>query len=278
MPQSNPGNQFSGTPAILRVVVTSDNGQKLVSGLQRGQFEVTEDGKSVPIESFSSEPGPPSVVVIVDVSGSMADDRESKSGWLKAVLNPNLSRGEWMLITCSSEVSVLKTFGESPSEASVEAKIARIAKSRTVGRTRLYDSLALGIEALHTSARYESKMIILISDGEDNVSASSLNEISRQLVASGIRVYCLFQRGELGFGPGVLKAFVNSTGGFGVRPKKFDEEVVTGMIDWFLKDQRYEYVIGYHSNLAPERRRDKLRVRLPGKKFKCRFTVESATD
>ncbi len=65
--------RFRGTTDTVRVFVTvTDRDGRLVSTLTKDQFEVRDDGKPQPIDVFDNSPQPIQVIVLLDVSGSMA--------------------------------------------------------------------------------------------------------------------------------------------------------------------------------------------------------------
>src|SRR5687768_2172266 len=63
---------FRGGGDTVRVFVTVSDGDRLVPGLTRDQFEVRDEGKPQPITVFDNSPQPIQLIVMLDVSGSMS--------------------------------------------------------------------------------------------------------------------------------------------------------------------------------------------------------------
>jgi Ca-activated chloride channel family protein len=64
---------FRGTADVVRVFVTAtDSDGRLVTTLTRDDFEVRDEGKPQPITLFENSPQPIRLIVLLDVSGSMA--------------------------------------------------------------------------------------------------------------------------------------------------------------------------------------------------------------
>ena len=66
---------FRGAADLVRVFVTvTDKDGRLVTTLARNEFEVRDNGKPQPITLFDNTPQPIRIIVMIDVSGSMADN------------------------------------------------------------------------------------------------------------------------------------------------------------------------------------------------------------
>jgi Ca-activated chloride channel family protein len=64
---------FRGSSDVVRVFVTvTDKSGRLVTSLNRDNFEVRDEGKPQPITQFDNTPQPVGLIVMLDVSGSMA--------------------------------------------------------------------------------------------------------------------------------------------------------------------------------------------------------------
>jgi Ca-activated chloride channel family protein len=64
---------FRGGSAAVRVFVTvTDKSGKIATGLAQDNFEVRDEGKPQPITQFDNTPQPVRLIVMLDVSGSMA--------------------------------------------------------------------------------------------------------------------------------------------------------------------------------------------------------------
>lgn len=76
----------SNTRTVPLYVTVQDKAGRLVTGLDRDAFEVFDSGRPVAIAQFSSEPQPITMVLLVDMSGSMAfRHREARDAMLALV-------------------------------------------------------------------------------------------------------------------------------------------------------------------------------------------------
>lgn len=87
------------------------------------------------------------------------------------------------------------------------------------GNTAFYDACYLALDQVQ-HGRYSKQVLILITDGQDNVSTYSLDQVRDELKASGVMVYSLNFAGtgmagsELGFeGQHILEELSSVSGG-----------------------------------------------------------------
>jgi len=93
---------FRGGSDAVRVFVTvTDKDGRLVTTLARDNFEVRDEGKPQPITQFDNSPQPIRLVVMLDVSGSMAGNLSLLRG----------SAGQLFLRMAAQDVARVGTFG-----------------------------------------------------------------------------------------------------------------------------------------------------------------------
>ena len=85
----------SGVELINVTTTVSDASGRFVSGLQKEDFAVYEDGQPVELTHFSAERVPVSLGIVLDTSGSMAGTkmREAQSRAESLLLRPARQRG-----------------------------------------------------------------------------------------------------------------------------------------------------------------------------------------
>jgi len=214
---------------IVRVTVT-DPLNRYVLGLEKDHFKVYENKVEQPLTHFSSDTAPVSVGIIMDISGSMGDNILSARTSVVRFLEQGDPADEYFLVTFN-EHSVLVQDFTSRSET-------------TEGRTALYDSIYLGLEKIR-SARNEKKALIVITDGEDNSSRYTFSELKDFVKESDVQIYAIGERGEIGYGRGVIAEIVRLTGGRAFFPNDFKQ--LDYFCDLIHTELRNQYLLGFSS-------------------------------
>jgi VWFA-related protein len=125
------------------------------------------------------------------------------------------------------------------------AKLETAIVSRpTEGQTALYDAVATALEELQAGSR-DKKVLIVVSDGGDNVSAHSLAQVMKLAGRSSAVIYTvgLFDQNDPDQNPGVLKRLARATGGEVYLPSQTAE--VVPICERIARDIRHQYTIGY---------------------------------
>jgi len=189
-PESRHPNQ------LVTVTVTDPQG-RYVSGLRREDFVVYEDEVPQDITYFNTgENEPVSMGLVVDVSGSMLSKIDRARLALRRLLDTIHPQDEVFIEAFNQQPFLLQDFTDS------RLLLAQaISSLRPVGGTALYDAL---LDGLHRVKRgqHQKKALIVISDGVDTASLSSLSQTINAARRSGVLIYAI------GIG--------NPNGGFGM--------------------------------------------------------------
>ncbi len=234
---------------------------RLVTGLEKENFQLTDNGKPQEIKHFSSEDAPISLGVIFDNSGSMADkidkSREAVVDFFRTA-NP---QDEFFLITFSDEPQVLVDF-----TSSVEDIQSKLVYTVPKGRTALLDAIYLGMNRMR-KAHYERKALLIISDGGDNHSRYTEGEIKSMVREADVQIYGIglfdlnFKTPEEREGPALLDDVTEVTGG-----RTFAISSPSELADVATKigiELRNQYVLGYRpSNPGKDGKWRKIKVKL----------------
>jgi Ca-activated chloride channel family protein len=112
------------------------------------------------------------------------------------------------------------------------------------GNTALYDAVALGLETLARS-RYTKRALIVISDGEDNRSRSTFNEIKRMIQESGVTTYPIVIGPLLPRSNGrvIMNQLASVSGGKSFFPNNL--EAMSEGFEQIALELRHQYSIGY---------------------------------
>jgi Ca-activated chloride channel family protein len=132
------------------------------------------------------------IILVVDVSGSMADDdkiEQAKAG-LETFLARILPEDRVGLVAFASSAELVV-----PPAPLSENRIAlsdAIQKLRAQGKTAIFDGLMSGKSALDAMPPTDDeriKAIVLLSDGKDTASTMTLEQVANQFDESGISIF-----------------------------------------------------------------------------------------
>jgi Ca-activated chloride channel family protein len=181
---------FSGGVQLVDVAVTVSRQGELVAGLQPDQFIVLEDGAPQPIVRFAHQDMPLAVTLLLDVSRSMtpyADAVQQAASRFIAALGP---RDVAQVVTFSQRMHVVQGF-TSDHDVLMAAVKARDSGDQTALQNALY---VLMREQQQSAPDTEPrrKAILLFSDGEDNSSLISDEQLVDTARRSGVGLYSIF--------------------------------------------------------------------------------------
>jgi Ca-activated chloride channel homolog len=227
---------------LLDVSVKNANGG-LVSDLTREQFKVYEDGKLQDISQFSSADVPVTVGLVIDESSSMRPKRQDVLTAALEFIHDSNPQDE-MFVVNFNEKAKLGLPAETPFSDQARLLWPALFQSTADGRTALYDAIELALQHL-TLGRRDKKTLVVVSDGGDNASHHTLNDVMRDVLASVTTIYTvgIFDQDDPDKNPGVLEKLAHVSGGVAYLPKTLDQ--VIPICKQIAKDIRTRYSIGY---------------------------------
>jgi Ca-activated chloride channel family protein len=182
----------SGIELINVTASVSDASGHFISGLRKEDFLVYEDDQPVEVTQFSAERVPVSLGIALDTSGSMAGEKiqEAQSA-LDRFLYDLLDKEDEIFLYRFSNYPVLLQ-GWTTDRQAVARALGRITPS---GGTAMYDTIAEAIP-LAAKGQHRKKAILLISDGNDTTSLTSIDRLKGIIRESEILVYAIGIDGE----------------------------------------------------------------------------------
>jgi len=186
--QSTDGFRFRSGVELVNVTATvTDDSGRFVSGLRKEDFTVYDDGARQEVTYFSNDRVPISLGILLDTSGSMTSDKIATS---KAAID----RFIYDLLGKDDELFFME-FANHPRLAQQWTRDRRMI-SRAVDRvnpsggTALYDAIADAIP-FASAGENRKKAILVISDGNDSNSGTSVGELRQLIRESEVLVYAL---------------------------------------------------------------------------------------
>ncbi len=214
-----------------------------IQGLNAQAFQVFEDGRLQTIKQFTAEDRPVTIGIVIDTSGSMRSRQAEVVTAALAFVESSNPDDETFVVNFNERASLGLPSDVAFSQNPKQLRTALYAQ-RPEGRTALYDALTLAASHL-AKGRWESKALLLISDGGDNNSMHSMQEAVRAVELSGAAVYCvaLFDPEEPEHNLGTLHRLSQLTGGEVFVPAQLSE--IGALCLRIAKDIRASYTLAY---------------------------------
>ncbi|HWO00680.1 MAG TPA: VWA domain-containing protein [Blastocatellia bacterium] len=222
---------------VSTTVTVCDSLGRFVSGLAKKNFEVFDDGVKQEIAHFSDEDAPVTLGIIYDVSGSMSDLTSSSFQALRRLFETSHPDDEYFIIAFNDKARLVQDFTTSPGDI-----LSRVIFVKAKGSTALYDGVYLGIEKAR-QGRHPKKALLIISDGEENSSRYSGNELQQMLKESDVPVYGI-GISQLYMGIGTLANLSGWSGGMTFSPA--DEPATRDIYTRIAIMLRHQYVVGFY--------------------------------
>lgn len=219
-----------------------DQKHHLVTSLAPANFVIYEDGQPQPITSFKREDIPVSIGIVVDNSGSMRTKRNAVTKAVVNLVQASNTKDEVFIVNFNDEPWLDQDFTNS-------IPLMREALDRvdSKGGTALYDAVMASADHLAKGAQREKKVLLVITDGDDNESRESLEQAVRTVQSeNGPTIYAigiLSPEDRQRTAKRALEALSLQTGGVAFFPKTIEE--VDEITQEVARDIRNQYSITY---------------------------------
>ena len=225
-----------------------DNEGLPVRGLQQEHFTIFEDKVQQDISLFKQEDVPLSVGLVIDASGSMSGKLDRLNTAAMTFVKESNPEDETAIVSFGDNVNLEQEF--TTSTRKLKRALTGISAN---GNTALYDGVFLAAKHLKEDASQDKKVLLVVSDGEDNHSKYKLKEVLKAVQESKIILYSVgllttdapFFNDHLFAerGKKALKQLAEATGGAAFFPKSLND--VEEICVRIARDLRNQYTIGY---------------------------------
>lgn len=243
---------------VLNVTVLDKDGN-IAKGLPQRVFSIFENDQKQTIKVFRQEDVPISLGLVIDDSASMKDKRDRVASAALALVRASNPQDEVFVLNFNEDAEFAQDF------TSDVAKLEHsLRKSSSSGQTAMRDALVLGLDHLRAHAGNDKKVLLVVTDGEDNVSvepparlvdaAQHLNVIIYAIGLLGAEEPAGARRAQK-----ELEDLTRATGGRAWFPSDVSE--VQRITPEIAHEIRNQYVIGYTpTNTAEDGTYRKIRV------------------
>ena len=182
------GFKFKSGVELVNVNVTvTDRSGRFVSGLTQEDFVVYDDTREQEITHFSAERVPVSLGITLDTSGSMAGEKMESA-------KHALDRFLLELLAPDDDVFLIR-FGASPDlvhDWTTEKQLVsrRLNRISPAGGTAMYDAVAEAVP-MSQGGEHRKKAILIVSDGNDTNSRTSVGELKQMIRDTEVLVYAV---------------------------------------------------------------------------------------
>ncbi|HXJ04037.1 MAG TPA: VWA domain-containing protein [Candidatus Acidoferrum sp.] len=229
---------------VLHTTVLDDRG-KFADGLKAENFRVFEDKVEQKLSTFKREDVPVSMGLVIDNSGSMRDKRPRVNEAAITLVEASNKQDEAFVVNFNDDfyLDLDKDFTSSIPE--LKEALERI-DSR--GSTALFDAIIGSLDHLKKASK-DKRVLLVVTDGEDNSSHNSLEKTLREIQKTNTVIYTIGllgdeKRKEKNNAMRALKHIAEASGGLAFFPESVDD--VHSICEQVAHDIRNQYTLAYY--------------------------------
>ena len=236
--------QFTAeTRLVVLHASVSDRQGNLLSNLDQAAFRVLENGTPQEIKQFRHEDIPVSLGIVIDGSGSMLPKLPRVEAAALALVHESNQEDEVFVVNFNDQA-----FLDVPFTNDIHKMEQGLGRIDARGGTAMRDAIKMSLDYCRGAATKEKRVLLVITDGNDNASRSSLDRIVRQAQQSESVIYAigLFsqeKRADAAQAKQALKELTSATGGLVFYPNDVAE--VQQLAVEIARDIRSQYLITY---------------------------------
>jgi VWFA-related protein len=226
--------------AVQVTVTVADGHGKFVRNIPQNAFHVFEDGQKQSVTHFASEDVPLEMIAAIDISGSMAPAMPKLKKAVKEFLGDVPPQDAVTLLGFNDSIFTLTRKATDLAE-----RVKAVDRLAPWGSTALYDVLLRGVEML--GRQTGRKALVVFTDGEDQGSHATINDVERKLQSSDVTLYMIGQGRGVTMEPlkRIMERLSLPTGGRALFTDSIDE-LHTAFAD-LLDELSNQYLLGYQS-------------------------------
>jgi len=255
----------SDTRLVVLHASVLDKSGKLITTVPQSGFKVFENNVEQPIKLFRREDVPVSMGIIIDNSGSMRDKRAKVAAAALALVKESNPQDEVFIVDFNDA-----PYLDQPFTNNIKKLEETLDKIDSRGGTAMRDAISLSIDYAKENGKKDKKVLLVVTDGNDNSSDETLEQLVRKAQKSEVLIYCIGllneeEPREARAAKRALKALAEASGGLDYYPKDLTEvEKITPEV---AKEIRNQYTIAYspaNQNLDGTFRKIQVTVKAPG--------------
>jgi len=232
-----------GTRLVVLPVSVLNKDGKLVTDLQQKSFKVFENGIEQPIKIFRREDVPISLGIIIDNSGSMREKRQKVEAASLDLVRASNPQDEVFIVNFNDDA-----FLDVPLTSDIKKMEEGVARIDSRGGTAMRDSIDMSMTYLKKEGHRQKKVLLVITDGNDNASNISLEKLVNRAQQNEVLVYSIGllneeERREARLAKRALDSITRDSGGLAFYPKgTADVDAIALQVAHEIRNQ---YTIAY---------------------------------
>jgi VWFA-related protein len=253
----------SDTKLVDLHVSVLDKSGKLITDIPESGFKVYENGIEQPLKIFRREDVPVSLGIVIDNSGSMRDKRAKVAASSLALVKASNPQDEEFIVDFNDDAYL-----DQPLTSEIKKLEAALDRLDARGGTAMRDAISMSIDYVKDKGKKDKKVLLVITDGNDNTSNESLEQLVRKAQRSEVLVYCIGllseeEPREARNARRALRALAEASGGMDYYPKDLAEvERITPQVAHEIRNQ---YLLAYSpTNTALDGTYRKIEVKVKG--------------
>jgi len=233
----------AGTQLVDLHVSVLDKSGKLITDVPEAAFKVYENGIEQPVKLFRREDVPVSMGIIIDNSGSMRDKRVKVAAASLALVKASNPQDEEFIVDFNDDAYL-----DQPLTSEIKKLEAALDRLDSRGGTAMRDAIGMSIDYVKDKGKKDKKVLLVVTDGNDNTSNESLEQLVRKAQRSEVLVYCIGllseeEPREARNAKRALRALAEASGGMDYYPKDLAEvERITPQVAHEIRNQ---YLLAY---------------------------------
>lgn len=227
---------------VLHATVVDKTGH-LITTLPQNAFQVYENGVLQQVKLFKREDVAVSMGLIIDNSGSMRDKRTKVAAAAVALVKASNKDDEAFVVNFNDDAFLDCEFTNN-----VPKMEQALSKIDSRGGTAMREAIRTSIDHMKEKAKKDKKVILVVTDGNDNASAVSLESLVKMAQQSEVIIYAIGllseeERREAKRAKRALDALTEATGGQAYYPRELSD--VDRIAHQVAHDIRNQYTITY---------------------------------
>jgi Ca-activated chloride channel family protein len=170
---------------VVHASILDRNG-KLITDLPESAFKVQENGVDQTIKIFRREDIPVSMGIVIDNSGSMRDKSAKVAAAALALVRASNPRDEVFIVNFNDDAYLHQSFTNDVKK--LEQALDRYA---TKGGTAMRDAISMSLDYMKEKSKKDKKVLVVVTDGDDNTSNMTLEELVRKAQQSDVLIYSI---------------------------------------------------------------------------------------
>jgi len=239
-PQNSQATIRTKAELVYLVATVTDRRHKFITDLEKNDFQISDEGKKQPVEFFTRETDLPlRIGVLLDTSNSIRERLRFEQEAASDFLYNTIRRGKDMAFVAifDNEPEVIQDYTDNLDQLN-----KAIQAQRAGGGTALRDAIYMAAQKLQRAPLPETgsaevrRVLVVISDGEDNLSDRPLSESMEMAEKAEVAIYAISTNTDWlniegdtpkkvmqTHGDKVLDEFATDTGGRVFFPYKIDD-------------------------------------------------------